>query len=94
MITSQEIQNILAALPHMQPAEKLETLALLEELERREHQKELQEDLLKFICHMVPDYKIGPHLKHLADLLEAAARGEKHRFTVSIAPRMGTCSCA
>lgn len=89
MITSQEIQNILAALPHMKPAEKLETLALLEELERRERQKVLQDDLLQFICHMVPDYKIGPHHKHLADLLEAAARGEKHRFTVSIAPRMG-----
>lgn len=84
-----EIAALIQALPFMRPAEKLETLQMLEELEKREKQKELQDDLLKFIVHMVPDYKIGPHHKHLAGLLEAAARGEKDRFTVSIAPRMG-----
>lgn len=84
-----EIAALIQALPFMKPAEKLETLAMLEELERRERRKELQDDLLKFICHMVPDYKVGPHHRHLGKLLEAAARGEKDRFTVSIAPRMG-----
>ena len=84
-----QVAQLIQALPFMKPAEKLETLALLEEMERRDRQKELQEDLLKFIQFVDEDYKIGPHHKHLGKLLEAAARGEKDRFTVSIAPRMG-----
>lgn len=89
MLTPQEIQELITALPYMKPAEKLETLTLLEELEHRDHRKHLQEDFLAFLCEVVPEYKVGPHHKHLSKLLVDASKGLKDRITVSIAPRMG-----
>ena len=45
--------------------------------------------LLDFVTYIDPNYKIGPHHKRLAKILEDMAYGRKDRATVSMAPRMG-----
>jgi predicted phage terminase large subunit-like protein len=87
--TADEINLLLASLDDLSVAEQEELLAVVEELERREQARACRDDLLTFVKHMYPEYKVGRHHKRLADLLMAVERGEKPRITVSIAPRHG-----
>lgn len=80
------IQRHLNLLP---PAEQEEVLKLLDQYEQRTQASSAHDDLLAFAQLMQPDYKIGAHHRHLADLLMASERGEQPRLSVSIAPRHG-----
>jgi len=86
MLSNQEIKAIVASMPE---AEQLQTMRILEELERRKHVQIVRKNVMAFVQHMQPDYKMGPHLVRLYGLLEAIEAGEKDRVLVSMAPRMG-----
>lgn len=83
------VEQMLARLGTMPAHEKL---ALLEDLEKLEEQRSLQEcrdDFLAF-CHKVyPQFKEGPHHRHMKPLLHDILEGKKTRLTVSMAPRFG-----
>jgi predicted phage terminase large subunit-like protein len=83
------IQNNPALLRSMPRAEKEAILDRLKELTHRKQQKSAKLHLLDFIKYVEPTYKIGPHHKKLAELLESIAKGEKDRIIVNMAPRMG-----
>jgi len=78
--------SLLKQLPR---GEKEEVLRLLDELEARKTKKRAHTSLLDFIQYIEPSYKIGPHHRRLAALLESIARGDKDRICVNMAPRMG-----
>lgn len=59
------------------------------EVERRILARACREDLLTFCQRMNPDYKIGPHHRKLAQLLEDMAFDRKDRVAVSVPPRHG-----
>lgn len=69
--------------------EQVAILEALEEIDMRATNQKARTSLLDFARMMMPEYKIGPHHKALAELLEDMAYGRKSRVTVSIAPRMG-----
>lgn len=82
-------QQILNNLDKMPDREKAELFTILQELSLREKRAAAQGGLLDFVRAVYPGYKIGPHHKHLAKLLEQAVNGDKKRIIVNIAPRMG-----
>lgn len=88
-LSKKAVEALLRELANMPAREKL---ALLEDLDTLEHQQKLQsarEDFLAF-CHLVyPDFKEGPHHRHLKPLLDKVLSGEETRMTVSMAPRFG-----
>jgi len=71
------------------PGEQAKLLEVVEELEERKKAERARTSLLDFAQAMMPDYKIGPHHRQLAEYLEDLAHGRKDRVTVSIAPRFG-----
>lgn len=90
-LTPQEAQALLEALPMMSASEQAETLAMLEELERRTHLQRCRDDFYYFMQTMAGElgepFKDGAHLRRLAKLLMAMERGEKLRMAISVAPR-------
>jgi predicted phage terminase large subunit-like protein len=66
--------------------------ALLADLELFEHKRSIEHaklDFLKF-CHKVyPNFKEGPHHRHLKPLLHNVKDGTELRITCSMAPRFG-----
>jgi len=87
--TQDELQQMLANLDKFTPDEVAEVYKIVEELERRENQKAVQDDLIEFCKRMQPDYKVGRHHRILADKLMAIERGEADRICVNIPPRHG-----
>ena len=85
----EQIDALKQKIPYMGKQEQLETLELVDEWVKREEAKASRSSLLTFVKHMDPTYKIGPHHRRLAAILEAMAEGRKDRATVSMAPRMG-----
>jgi len=87
--TQEELNLLLQNLHKFSPGEQNKLLEVVEELEARKKAEKSRDSLLDFAQAMMPDYKIGPHHKKLATLLEDMAHGRKDRVTVSIAPRFG-----
>lgn len=50
--------------------------------------------LLPFCLQMMPDYKLPPHIQHVAAALEAVERGEIRRLILSMPPRHGKSQLA
>lgn len=69
--------------------EQTQILAIVEELERRNHAKKCQLSLIDFCKHIDPNYIVATHHRKLAELLMEIAFGEKDRVAVSIPPRHG-----
>lgn len=88
-ISEEELTYLLENIDEFPESELAEIDLLLEELERREYVSEAYNNLIAFCIHMMPDYLVGSHHKHLAKLLMDIASGKEDRLTVSIAPRHG-----
>lgn len=85
-LTADDIAQLVKGMPAHEMARILE---LVEELENRKRVRMCQKSFIAFIIAMQPDYKLGTHLKQLAQLLEAVEKGEKDRILVNMAPRFG-----
>ena len=85
----EDLQHLLDNLHTFPKHEQVQLLEIVEELEARKHAELCRTNLLDFAQAMMPDYKVGPHHRQLATLLEDMAHGRKSRVTVSIAPRFG-----
>lgn len=86
MHTPDQIAKLTAGLS---PAEMVEMLTLLEELDARKRVTLAQNDFLSFIAMVDPTYKFGSHLKRLGSLLMDVQEGTQDRLAVSMAPRFG-----
>jgi predicted phage terminase large subunit-like protein len=87
--TRAEAEKLLSNLKNMSTKDMLETLTLLEEIEKRKRITLCQNDFLAFIAHVDAQYKFGSHLKRLGGLLMQIEDGAKDRIAVSMAPRFG-----
>lgn len=88
-LTTEAVTNLLAQL-HTMPAAEME--ALLADIELLEHKKSIELakiDFLAFCSKVYPNFKIGPHHRHLKPLLHETKDGTKPRLTVSMPPRFG-----
>jgi predicted phage terminase large subunit-like protein len=83
------IEFMLANLHKMPVEEKLALLAELETLERKQLIKRARTDFLAFCALVYPEFKEGPHHRHLRPLLHEIKEGTQLRLTVSMAPRFG-----
>lgn len=88
-LTQDDIRVLLNNLHKFNDAERSQLLNVVEELEARKQADKARTSLLEFAKLMMPEYKIGPHHKELAKVLEDLAHGRKDRATVSVAPRFG-----
>lgn len=88
-LTPEEIQALLGALPSLPLGEQTTLLAELEELERLNHLQACRDDFLTFCKHVYPDFKEGPHHRHMKPLLHGVKDGSELRVTISMAPRFG-----
>jgi len=82
-------QQFLDNVAKLSDREQNELILLLNEVSARERRAAAQGGLLDFVKAVYPNYKVGPHHKRLAALLENAINGSKKRIIVNIAPRMG-----
>jgi predicted phage terminase large subunit-like protein len=87
--TRAEAERLLSNLKNMSTKDMLETLTLLEEIEKRKRITLCQNDFLAFIAHVDAHYKFGTHLKRLGGLLMCIEDGSKDRIAVSMGPRFG-----
>ena len=87
--TREEAEKLLSNLKNMSTKDMLETLTLLEEIEKRKRITLCQNDFLAFIAHVDAAYKFGTHLKRLGGLLMQIEGGAKDRIAVSMPPRFG-----
>ena len=87
--SQEELRLLMQNLHKFSPGEQNRLLEVVEELEQRKMAQKARDSLLDFAKAMMPDYKVGPHHKQLAEYLEDLAYGRKDRVTVSIAPRFG-----
>jgi len=88
-LSKADVKVILTNAHKLPPEEQSKVLEIVSELAARKRAERCQKSLLAFAQAMMPDYKVGPHHKKLARLLEDMAHGRKDRTTVSIAPRFG-----
>jgi predicted phage terminase large subunit-like protein len=88
-ITIEELKYLYDNIGSFTAQEQAQILAITEELERRNHAKRCQLDLLEFCKHIDPSYIVGAHHKKLAELMMEIAYGQKDRIAVSIPPRHG-----
>jgi len=84
-----ELQLLLQNIDNLSDREVAAISEQLEELERRNAQKAVQDDLIEFCKAMQPDYKVGRHHRILADQLMAIEAGDKDRICVNMPPRHG-----
>lgn len=88
-LTVEEVSRLIAKLPSLPLEEKV---ALLDEIERVERRKALQEcrdDFLLFCKRLYPEWKEGPHHRYLKPLLHKVCKEGESRLTVSMPPRFG-----
>ena len=83
MIDEQQMQE---ALTLASPAEKIELLKLVEELEKRKIRDEAQDDFLAFVRTQWPDFISGAHHRRIAKLFEAVADRKSTRLNSSHIP--------
>lgn len=88
-LTKTEYERLLGSLKSMSAKDMLDTLALLDEIDKRKRLALAQQDFLSFIAAVDPQYKFGTHLKRLGGLLMQIEMGQKDRIAVSMAPRFG-----
>jgi predicted phage terminase large subunit-like protein len=84
-----EVTSLLAALPTMPRSEQEK---LLDDIERFEALKKIElarVDFLAFARAVYPNFKEGPHHRHLKPLLHGVSAGSETRLTVSMPPRFG-----
>ncbi len=84
-----QLEFMLENLHKMPVEEKLALLDELETLERKQLLKRARTDFLSFCSLVYPDFKEGPHHRHLKPLLHDVNAGSQLRVTVSMAPRFG-----
>ena len=85
-----QIRKVIDNVKLLPKAESIPVLEAAQELLQRKLAAVKRSSLLDFVKHMDPSYKIGPHHRRLAKLLEDMAYGrEVDRITVSMAPRFG-----
>lgn len=89
MLSPQQLSTLRSNVANMSDKDKKETLALLNEWEKRQKTQKSQANLLDFISYVYKGYKVGPHHKRLAKIFEDIACGKKKRVIVNIAPRHG-----
>jgi len=88
-LTKEDIDELIKAVPTMQPEKKRRTLELIRNYQSQLIQEDGKDNFLDFVLHVYPDYKIGPHHEKLARIFEDIAAGKKKRVVVNIAPRHG-----
>ena len=88
-LTPHEITALQRVLPTLNPQEKAELLADLEERAARAAKKAAQTNMLGFATEVYPGFKVGAHHKKLAKIFEDVIEGRKKRVIINIAPRMG-----
>jgi predicted phage terminase large subunit-like protein len=88
-LTPEKVLQLKKSLPYMTEGDKRKTLELLKLWETDYVQSKGKENLLDFIHHVYPGYKVGPHHRRLAQIFEDIANGIKKRVIVNIAPRHG-----
>lgn len=88
-LTPQEIDAIQLALPTMSTADKIELLEDLDIREKRARLNAAQNNILGFATEVYPGFKIGPHHRKIAKILEDVISGKKKRVIINISPRMG-----
>jgi len=99
-LTPAQIQQLIARIPELPTAEKVQLLEELEAFDVKNARRRAREDFIVF-CHRVyPGFKEGAHHRHMSPLLHDMAQpsdswGEEGpppwalRMTVSMAPRFG-----
>lgn len=85
----QEINTLLENIDTYSERDLIELYAHVEELEKRQYKEDCRNDLIAFCKHMMSDYMVGAHHRHLSNLLIEVESGEKDRLIVNIAPRHG-----
>lgn len=87
--TPEDFDLLLANVDQLTDAEAEELYALVERFEADRRVTHLQDNLIPFCQHMMPDYKVGAHHVRLAGLLEDIEARRKDRVSVSVPPRHG-----
>ena len=88
-LSTEDIKTLYDNLNSFSLPEQTQILAVVEELERRNHAKKCELDLIEFCKHIDPQYLVAAHHRKLAHLLMEIAYGQKDRVAVSIPPRHG-----
>jgi predicted phage terminase large subunit-like protein len=88
-LTESDIQLLLANLHTMSTSEQCALLDDLEVLEQRKQVEEARVDFLKFAHRVYPNFKEGPHHRHMKPLLHGLKDNTEPRLTVSMPPRFG-----
>lgn len=88
-LSQERIMQILTTLPNMPLHEKAALLDELDELEEKKTVKTCAIDFLEFCKYVYPDWKEGPHHRHLKPILHKIVKEDDGRLTVSMPPRFG-----
>lgn len=89
ILSPEEIKALNRILPTLNPQEKAELLADLEERASRASKQIGKDSLLGFATHVYPGFKIGAHHRKLSRIFEDVIEGKKKRVIINIAPRHG-----
>lgn len=94
-LTVGAVANLLTNLHKLSPREQEELLADIEKFEELKAIEHAKLDFLAF-CHRVyPNFKEGPHHRHMKPLLHDLNQDKQPRITISMPPRFGkseTCA--
>jgi predicted phage terminase large subunit-like protein len=85
-------EEALAAQKALKDMNKVEKLAFLADLEKKDHRFGLhtaKTSPIEFAKRIYPGFKVGPHHKRLAKIFQDVVDGKKKRVIINIAPRMG-----
>lgn len=85
----EEIALLIAALPTLPRAEQEQLLLDLDALDRKRKIAKAKINFMAFCHYVYPNFKEGPHHRHMAPLLHELKEGTKLRLTVSMPPRFG-----
>ena len=81
------VDQISALVKKAPASEKVQLLALIEELHTRKTRELAQDDFLEYVNAVWPDFISGAHHRRIAKIFEAVARGEKKRVIINLGPR-------
>ena len=85
-------EEALAAQLALKDMSKVEKMAFLDDLNKKESRqglKKAQTDPIEFAKRVYPGFKVGPHHRKLAKIFQDVVDGKKKRVIINIAPRMG-----
>ena len=86
-LTPQDLQDLLALLPTMVPAERQTLLQKLQKFEELQARETAQTDFLSFVGRMWPEFIMGRHHKKMARAFERVANGKCKRLIINMPPR-------